>query len=226
MKFVFIYPTGSEYWTIQQRYLLYKKALYQRSGAEVLLLEGNAFAGKTTDVGMLCTDADMVVININASVDVSQIIQHWKARDKIVLIDLTTPVVLDSLKNTYQIGSSPLTIDKDRLIWILKLSDGVVVNSRQMLDDWFGITKVFYIPDYLDMDQYLMHPYEAHAGIRLGVRIDRGGFPKLAESGLLPALEILGVRYPQTQWIMLVDHPQKSDPLKNLTILKKTHLNG
>lgn len=225
MKYIFVHPSGSQYWKVQLRYTAYKKALYQRYKDDAILLESRIFLGKTSDTGLLCSDADIIIININACQQVGQLIQHWKARDKIVIIDLSTSVVLDNDRHQYQLGPTMIAsdianhipealIDKERLIWMLKLADGVITNSRQMMEDWSGIVKVLYIPDFIDLDQYLIHPFESHQGIQIGIKVCDGGVKKLAETGLLPALEEIGNRYSHVRMIIFGEHPQFAHMLK------------
>lgn len=213
MKYVFIYPAGEQFWKIKQRYTIFQRTLHQHYNLDAIVIDSSSFKGKTIDTGMLCSDADVIIFHIQAAKDAGQVVQHWKARDKVVILDVSVPVVLDEITQSYQLGQSPysklsgipdptISIDRDRLVWIMKLVDGVIVNSRQMMDDWSGIGKVFIVPDYLDVDQYLIHPFEAHEGIHIGIQIAEGGIKKLRDCGALPAIEVIGKRYPQTNFFI------------------------
>lgn len=219
MKFVFIHPSGGNYWKAKQRYSILQRTLHTRYNLKADILDSVSFKGKTSDTGMLCGDADVVFLHVQACKDAAQVIQHWQARDKIVILDVPVPMVLDPFTNKFMIGQStaPLvgcveepsaSIDRDQLFWIIKLVDGVLVNSRQLLEDWSGIGRVIFQPDYLDSDQYLIHPYEAHDGIHLGVRVGEGGIQKLKDSGLLPAIEAIGNRFPQTRMVFKGIQPE------------------
>ena len=231
MRFLFIHPSGGKAWKAKQRYTVCKRTLHHRYNIESNLIESSTFRGKTSDTNMLCNDVDVIVLHIQACKDASQMIQHWKARDKIVIVDIPVPVVLDASNNRFLIGTSAVShfgslvdqttfIDQDQLIWIVKLSDAVIVNSRQLLEDWSGICKVFYLPDFVDMDKYLIHPYEAHDGIHLGIRVSDGSVEKLKESGLLSALDQISGRYPHTRMLFYGVHPDRSGEI-NLPLQQK-----
>ncbi len=225
MKYVFIYPSGSQYEKTLQRYNAYKRALYQFDRTEVVLLDGKSFQGKNSDTGMLCGDADIIMVHICACTQVIQLFQHWKARDKVVLVDMSIPVVLDSNQNRFHIGAampasentnhiSEIIIEKEKLIWMLKLADGVIANSIKMMEDWTGLVRIHYLPDFIDTEMYLLHPAENHSGMNLGVNINEGGSGKLYNTGLLHALEVIAARHNEIRIHIFGEHPQFAHIIK------------
>lgn len=158
MKYVFIHPAGDQFWKVKQRYVVFQRTLHQHYNLDAAVVDSSSFKGKTIDTGLLCNDADVIIFHIQAAKDAAQVVQHWKARDKVVILDVSVPIVLDERFHRYILGQSvyskanglpdpSILIDRDRLVWLMKLVDGVIVNSRQMLDEWSGIGRIFLVPD-------------------------------------------------------------------------------
>ncbi len=55
----------------------------------------------------------------------------------------------------------------------LQLADGIICNSRKMVEDWNERTGVFYLPDFINLDEYLIHGYEPHPGVVIGIKLMR-----------------------------------------------------
>jgi hypothetical protein len=226
MKIVFVHPSGIQYTDVNWRYQAFLIALKQRYHSEVLMMDENKFSEKISESSMECRNADVIILDIRVGIHSAQMMQHWRARDKTIVIDLSTPVVYNVSDHTYQIGPSifpsdtgqpipPITIDKEKLIWTLKIADGVITNSRVMMEEWSGMIDIFYLPDFLDLDKFLIHPYESHSGIHIGIKIyEENNNKKLAEVGLLSALEVIGSQYEQVKVILFGEHPHFAHLLK------------
>jgi hypothetical protein len=225
MRIVFVYPSGIQFANVNWRYKAYLNAIKQHYQSEVLLMDENQFLQKIPDTNLVCKNADVIILDIRVSIHTAQMIQHWRARDKIILIDISTPMVFNPADHNYQIGPTifssdsgqsiaPIKIEKDKLIWTLKIADGVITNSRVMMEEWSGTVDIFYMPDFLDLDKYLIHPYESHSGIQIGIKIYEESGNKLAQVGLLPALEDIGARHEQVKVILFGEHPRFAHLLK------------
>jgi hypothetical protein len=210
---------------VELRYQALRRVIKQRMGFEAELVSGRNFLQKAAEANLACLDADVLIVHILVAANAEQIIQHWRARDKTVLLDLSLPVVLDADGTHYQIGPAastsdsvdliaPMKIEREKMVYLMKLADGVITNSRGMLEDWVGTVHVSYIPDFLDLDKYLIHPYEAHQGLHVGIHICEGGMQKLSAADLLPALEVVGNRHHQARFIVYGVHPQYGHLLK------------
>ena len=219
MRYLFIHPPGKEYENIHRRYESFSRALKQKYQSKAEIIDGKIFQKNENISGSIGSEADVIVINVSACQDSANMIQHWRAHDKIVIIDLSLPVILDQQSNTYQIGSViinkdsgeqivKVSVDRDNLIWILKLANGVITNSRQAIEDWYGIVKMFFVPDFLDLDKYLIHPFETHSGIKIGVKLSEGGINKLLETGLKEPIESIGNHHEQVKFVLFGEYPQ------------------
>jgi glycosyltransferase involved in cell wall biosynthesis len=67
------------------------------------------------------------------------------------------------------------------------------------------------------MDQYLIHPYEAHEGTNIGVHVSDGGYKKIVETGLLPAIEAIGARFTQTKVFFYGVQPERLADIRLLS---------
>lgn len=225
MKFIFVYPAAKIYERVLSRYQTYQKTFWQRKRFESALIDEASFLAQTAEGNLVCIDAEVIVIHIAVAVHAAQVIQHWRARDKIVVIDMSIPVVHLPERNAFQIGAQidtgdssdplqPAVIDRDPFVWTIKLADGVITNSRRIYEDWSDSVRIHYVPDYLELDQYLIHPYEAHDGLRIGVKIAEGGLQKLSSTGLLSALETMCGGHPEIRVVVYGENPQYQHRIK------------
>lgn len=213
MKFHFVYPNAPQFSSCQRRYIALGNQMKQRTRLGSSVLDGNSFLTNSHENDELCSSADILVLHIGVIPGAMRHIQHWKARDKLVLVDVSVPLIRSEQTDSWTINhtqagtvtgheSEVIQIGADELLWTFKLVDGIFTNSRLIMDDWKGITETQFIPDYLDLDRYLIHPYESHPGIQLGVKVASGGITKMTETGLLPALETLCNQKPEISLIV------------------------
>lgn len=225
MKFIFVYPEARIYERVLSRYQTYQKALKQRKQYASNLIEGSIFLEQTAECNLACIDAAVIVIHVAVAVNAAQVIQHWRARDKIVVVDMSIPVVFLPERNAFQIGApvstsesveplQPLVVERDPFIWTIKLADGVITNSHRNYEDWTDSLRIQYIPDYLELDQYLIHPIEAHEGLRIGVKVVEGGIQKVSSTGLLSALEEICSGHSEIRVVVYGENPQFQHRLK------------
>jgi glycosyltransferase involved in cell wall biosynthesis len=199
--------------------------MYKQHQIEAAILDGRLFAGIHPDSISLCMHADVIILHAAILPIAHRAIQHWRARDKIIIADLSTPIVYDLEIHRLQIGPvliqssdgelvPPLTVDGNEFIWSLKLVDGAFSNSRLIVEDWKGILDVRFIPDWIDLDRLLIHPYESHDGIILGVNLVEGGLNKLQNTGALQAIEAVAGRHPEVKLILFGEHSRNSHLLE------------
>lgn len=218
MKYIFVYPHGDPFSKIKTKYQHYGKALGQRLEIYSQAVDGNAFLTGAVECNETCLDANILVVHVLVAVQAAQVMQHWRARDKVILIDLSTPAFLQKGKGIYQLGGQittgnpvkkipPIYVEAERMIWSLKLADGVVTNSQKIYEDWVNIIPIIYLPDFIDLDPYLLHPYEPHPNVRIGVNLCEGGVVKLRQTGLQAALETIGEEYSSLQVVVYGEDP-------------------
>ena len=89
--------------------------------------------------------------------------------------------------------------------WGIRLADGVICNSRKMVEDWNERTDILFLPDFINLDEYLIHGFEPHPGVVVGVKIMRNGYDKMIETGLFDAIEAVGNECPEAKFLFYGD---------------------
>ncbi len=225
MNLLFVYPVGTDFVNIQKRYQGYSRVLYQRNQILCNLIDARRFLDRNNSSKSVCDDADAIIIHIAIIPFAAKEIQHWKARDKTILVDLSSPVYEDPEIRKIVIGhketndhsgksSEGLFVDKEQLLWPIKLADGMITNSQTMQREWNGVIQTRYIPDYVDLDSRLIHPKDEADSMRIGIIISDGGFQKMIDSGVHTALEKILSHNPKTKAIVFGEHPHMAHVLK------------
>ncbi len=144
-------------------------------------------------------------------------IQKWKANGKIVIADMCSPIRRDDIeedgwtegpftgytRELFSPGSGQSRIRSFK--WGIRLVDAVICNSRKLAEDWSEKTSVYYLPDFISMDEYLIHGPEQHEGVIIGLKLLQNGYDKVAETGLLTAIESIGREQPETKFLFYGD---------------------
>lgn len=225
MRLLFVFPTGNQYPEALNRYQSLQRVMYKQHQTEAAILDGRLFTVMHPDSISLCQYADVIILHAALLPLAHRAIQHWRARDKTIIADLSTPIVYDQEIHRLQIGPAiiqstdgevidPMTVDGNEFIWSLKLVDGAFSNSHLIVEDWKGILDIRFIPDWIDLDRLLIHPYESHDGIILGVHTVEGGIQKLKSTGVLEAIEVVTERHPESKLIFFGEHPRNAHLLQ------------
>lgn len=162
-------------------------------------------------------EEDIIIIHSSILTSHYKMIQKWKANGKMIIADLCQPVWYEEMRQSdwpdQMDGGytrelfSPTThkSDEQAFRWSIRLVDGVICNSRRMADDWSKRTGVFYIPDFINLDDYLIHGFDPHPGIVIGIKVLQDGYYKLAETGLMSAIEAVGLEIANTKFLFYGD---------------------
>ena len=80
--------------------------------------------------------------------------------------------------------------------WGLGIAKGIQVPSKRLADDWKKYNKTYYIPNYLDMKQYIdVEPLIKHDGIFIGWGGSLTHLPSFTKSGVVDALKNIFKKY-------------------------------
>jgi hypothetical protein len=220
LKIIFVFPPDSEFSVTQHRYAAICSAICQDKKHSAQLVETNPEYdyGEIENPGFL--DADVIILNSNLVSSHYRMIQKWKANGKSVFADFCNPVWFEVSTQVEWplVNMSGFTrelfgpnLKQSRLQsfkWGIRIVDAIICNSRRMAEDWSEKPSVFYLPDFLPLDEYLIHCSEPHEGITIGLKLLSNGYEKLLETGLFSAIEIIGKERPDSRFLFCGDLAQ------------------
>lgn len=156
----------------------------------------------TPDAQAACNPADVIVVQRNLFGPVLSAIQHWKARDKIVLADFDDAYDLMPPSNaSYALwgqglmlrhGQPPEKMEPHPLTqfkWGLRLVHGATLPSKRLADDWRIYNEMYYLPNYVDLEKYQNVTPDEHEGIVIGWGGSLSHLQSFTESGVITALK-------------------------------------
>lgn len=171
------------------------------------------FSQNTPRAQAVCGPADVIVVQRDLFGPVLSAIQHWKARDKVMIADFEGAFNL--LPPTHDLqpfwskgldrrpgAAAPEKVDPPPLTqfkWGLRLVHAATVPSKRLADDWQPYVEVHYLPNFLDLEKYQDITPEPHAGIVIGWGGDAAHFHSFAGSGVLAALQRVCRARPQVR---------------------------
>ncbi len=172
----------------------------KRHRAEMLSLDD--FASNTPAALAACDLADIIIVQRNLFGRVLSAIQHWKARDKVMIADFDDAYQLMHPSNAsytfwgkglvLRAGSSPEKIDPPPLTqfkWGLRLVHAATVPSKRLADDWQAYAPMYYLPNYIDLKLYENIIPAPHDGITIGWGGSLSHYQSFTGSGIQEALQ-------------------------------------
>jgi glycosyltransferase involved in cell wall biosynthesis len=213
MRIVYVYADNPKEWNSSEWRCAVPARAMNRSGcnsAEMISMVD--FANNPAKANDVCGPADVIVVQRNFFGPVLSAIQHWKARDKVVIgdfddaFDLMPPsnpsyafwsqgIVRRSDGSTERMDPPPLTQFK----WGLRLLHAATVPSKRLADDWRSYAEMFYLPNYIDLEKYQNVTPEPHDGIIIGWGGSISHLQSFTESGVLTALKRVVRSRPQVR---------------------------
>jgi len=164
--------------------------------------------------------ADVIVLHADILSSTYKLIQKWKASGKVVIADLCKPVWFDEMGSMKWVDGDTGRFTRELFTqksiqsnaqlfrWGIRLVDAVISNSNRMIEDWGGKTPIYYLPDFIPLDEYLIHPPEPHDGVVVGLKLLKNGLQKSVESGLYDAIEAIGREKPEARFLFYGDQIQ------------------
>jgi glycosyltransferase involved in cell wall biosynthesis len=220
MNIVYVYADATEECTHSEwRCAILARAINRTKRHSAKLLNLNEFGLNTQRADVDCSSADVIVVQCNLIGPVLSAIQHWKARDKVVIVDFddaydlmpsTNPSYqywskgikstrqLDGTTLREQIYPPPLTQFK----WGLRLAHAATVPSLRLADDWREYTDVYYLPKFIDLEKYHNVKLEPHEGINIGWGGNKSHLQSFKRSGVVEALGRVCDSRPQVKVII------------------------
>ena len=220
MKIIFVTPPASDFTVSQHRYTVICNAICQdrKHSAQLIEIDPENEYGAIENSNFL--DANVIILNAKLVSNHYRMIQKWKANGKLVIADLSNPVWFEELNQCE--WPSERSVSYTRELFApnpgqsksqsfksgIRLVDVIISNSRRMVEDWSEKPSVYYLPDFLPLDEYLIHRAEPHDGITIGLKLLNNGYEKLLETGLYTAIEVIGKERPESRFLFCGDLAQ------------------
>jgi hypothetical protein len=217
VKILFVSPGGKERSVDHNRYDVLCRAICQdhKHTARVALIDLIETTKESGDP--YSCEEDVIIIHSSIINSHFKMIQKWKAIGKMVIADLCQPVWFEEMQqpewsdrtgNSYtrELFSRDKRHGQGQLFrWGIRLVDGVLCNSRKMIEDWNERSNVFYLPDFINLDEYLIHGFDPHPGVVVGIKILENGYERMIETGLFDAIEAVGKERPDAKFLFYGD---------------------
>ena len=206
MRVVYVFADHPSEWNSSEwRCAVPARAINRTHLHQAEMLSIHDFAQNTPTAQTACGQADILVIQRNLIGPVLAAVQHWKARDKVVIADFDDayPLMPESSPSyaywnhglirvqgpdgsLIQQKIDPLPLAQFK--WGLRLVDGATVPSRRLADDWRSYTDVRYVPNYIELEKYMNVTRQPHEGVILGWGGSLSHLQSFTGSGVLGAL--------------------------------------
>lgn len=151
-----------------------------------------------------CAAADVIILHRYLFENTLAGVARWRARGKKVLVDIDLSVEhLEAdhpgfsfwckgiLPLPFKNGSRPVfPPPAEQLKWLFKMVDGILVPTHQLARDYFPYGRVQLLPDYLNINEYLVVPPQKREDfVWLGLNAGGKAFGSLKASGVLEGIE-------------------------------------
>ncbi|MCB9134664.1 MAG: glycosyltransferase [Anaerolineales bacterium] len=183
MKIVYVFADSPEEWNCSEwRCAVPARAINRVGMHTATLLSLVEFARLSPEAEQVCAPADVIVVQRNLIGPVLAAIQHWKARDKVIIADFddaydlmpaSNPSYAYWVEGRRAVGTNGgwERIDPPPLMqfkWGLRLVHAATTPSKRLAGDWEGYAKMLYLPNYIDLDLYQNFTSEPHEGVVIG----------------------------------------------------------
>jgi hypothetical protein len=197
LRLVFISsPTDGQQQHLRWRGPLLAQAIQKTRHATATVIDSRALLRPDSSEETECASADVVIIQANQHPAILAAIQHWKTKDKTVVLDLgpdclARAVSSDAAKNPpwLPVGPEAGAPLAERIRWGLRLVDAVIAPSHRLIEDIRGLANGVLIPDYIDLENFLSLSPAPHEGIVIGWKNSSFDASGVLASGLKSALE-------------------------------------
>lgn len=222
MNVVYVYADGEREWNCSEwRCAVPARALNRTGRHTAQMLSIQDFANRTPAADAACGPADLIVVQRNLFGPVLAAIQHWKARDKVVLADFDDAYdVMPPNNPSYRfwaqgqgqrLDGQPIKIDPPPLTqfkWGLRLVHGATVASKRLASDWQEYADLYHVPNYIDLEKYQNVRPEPHEGIWIGWGGSLTHSQSFVGSGVMAALKRVCQARPQVK-VMIHGNDQR-----------------
>jgi glycosyltransferase involved in cell wall biosynthesis len=207
MNIVFVFADSLADWNSSEwRCVVPTRAINRSKRNSAQMLSITEFAENLPPAQAVCRRADVIVVQRQLIGQVLQAIQHWKARDKVVIADFDDaydlipcdhpdyPYWVQGLSDQKQDSSqapgrkydpSPIVQFK----WGLQLVHASTVPSKRLAGDWQAFTEIYHLPNYIDLEKYPPGPSGNEEDLIIGWGGSESHVQSYQGSGILSALK-------------------------------------
>lgn len=209
MKITYIYPADPSRWySVEWRCFAPARAIRRTGRHSSFLLPYHEFISNTREAKEICAQSDVLILHRNLWGKALTKVQHWQARDKLVLADFEEAYqLLEEQDADYPfwmegvLGEKGVVTEKMsptpfvQFKWGLQLVHAATVPSKRLADDWQAYARVYFVPDYIDIERYVDILPQPHSEVILGWAGRSAQLKAFQASGLLESLgEIISMR--------------------------------
>jgi glycosyltransferase involved in cell wall biosynthesis len=223
MRITYVVPEDETLWdSVEWRCAAPARAINRTGRHQASLLNFLDFSEDNQISKAVCEESDVIVVYRNLWGPALSTIQHYQARDKVVVADFQEAYhLLEPEDHEYrfwaegayeqggkkidQIDPPPLTQFK----WGLQLVNGATVPSKRLADDFQAYVRIEHVPDYIETERYAEMIPETHEGIILGWKGRSSHLRSFQASGVLEALQEVCQQRPRVQ-VMICCEDQKA----------------
>ena len=206
MHIVYVYSDSLEEWNCSEwRCAIPARAINRTRAHHAELISLTDFARMREPAQIACSAADVIVVQRNLFGPVLPAIQHWKARDKVIIADfddaydmippthknhafwlqgLLPPDPGNGSKQPRKIDPPPI----EQFKWGLRLVHAATVPSLRLADDWNQYADIHHVPNFIELPRYQDIQCEPHEGIIIGWGGSLSHLQSFTESAILTAL--------------------------------------
>ena len=213
MNIVYVFADTPQEWNCSEwRCAVPARALNRSARHHAELLSIDEFRHNTAQAEAVCTQAEVIVVQRNLFGPVLSTMQHWKAREKAIVVDFDDAYPLMPTSNpnymfwsqgiVRRTGEPDQRIDPLPLVqfkWGLRLAHGATVPSKRLADDWHSFADLYYLPNYIELKPYENVTRQSHEGIIIGWGGSASHLQSLCESGVMAALKRVCRARPQVK---------------------------
>jgi len=224
VNIVFVYhdaPSPLAYSTAWRGEMLFK-AIQKTGLHNVELISSTDFSSNSPKTINICQNSQLIVIEGSPEIDLLNMINFWKSRDKKVVVDI--PISLERICNniglqaegtfsiaqmysTYQ-NKDNLKVEKsERFRWGLHLADCILISSLQQQAKWQITAPVKVISDFIDLDIMRDCAKYKHDSFIIGLFINEQKFDPFLQ--LL--IDLIIEKFPNVKWLPICEKFQLSN---------------
>jgi glycosyltransferase involved in cell wall biosynthesis len=207
MNIVYVYADNPNEWNSSEwRCAVPARAINRTRRHSAHLVSIADFSENLPLVKSNCDEADIIVVQRNLIGQVLSSIQHWKARDKVVIADFddaynlipsnnpSYPYWNQGLKSQAQANGivSWEKIDPPPMVqfrWGLRLVHAATVPSKRLAADWQAYAEMHVLPNYIDWEKYQNISASPHEGLVIGWGGSASHLQSFLGSGVMIALK-------------------------------------
>jgi hypothetical protein len=174
------------------------KAINHNSRHTASLISVREFIRSQPDAHSCCASADLIVIQGAFDTGMLPVMQRWRAAEKVLIADLDDSYHLLPENNMPPLEKEPGAVGGNGRAsspgilvqrWALQLVHAAIACSSRLADDCSPLTRVFYLPEYIELGDYEVVSACQHTGVVLGWRGSRVQAQGFLDSGLAQALQ-------------------------------------